>query len=111
MLNKFQSISGLKINLEKTKLLKLGSAKDIQGTLAPELNLEWTNEPISILGVQITTKTKELVKLNFEPKVKKFKQILNIWQSRDLTIMGKIQIIKSLALPQFTYLASILPGP
>ena len=25
--------------------------------------------------------------------------------------MGKIQIIKSLALPQFTYLASILPGP
>ena len=70
MLNKFQSISGLKINLEKTKLLKLGSAKDIQGTLAPELNLEWTNEPISILGVQITTKTKDLAKLNFEPKVK-----------------------------------------
>ena len=25
--------------------------------------------------------------------------------------MGKIQIIKSLALPQLTYIASVIPGP
>ena len=102
ILAKFQKISGLKLNSEKTQILKIGPNKESTDVLAPELQLQWTKGPITILGVQITPNLDILQQLNFEPKVKKFKQILNIWQGRDLTLMGKIQIVRSLAIPQFT---------
>ncbi len=36
---------------------------------------------------------------NLEEKFKKFKTILNIWSQRDLTIKGRIVIVKTLAIP------------
>ena len=91
--------------------MKLRPIRHSNEILATDWNFQWTKGPISILGVQITSNLQELQHINFEPKLKKFRQILNIWQSRDLTVMGKIQIIRSLAIPQFTYLVSVIPGP
>ena len=36
---------------------------------------------------------------------------MNVWSQRDLTPIGKIAIVKSLALSQLTYMFSILPNP
>ena len=52
-----------------------------------------------------------MYKLNYEPQFQKLCSILNIWSQRDLTPIGKITIIKSLALSQLTYMFSILPCP
>ena len=44
-------------------------------------------------------------------KITKLETILNIWSARRLTLLGKITIIKSLALSQIVYLLSALPAP
>ena len=36
---------------------------------------------------------------------------LNVWSSRDLTLYGKINIVKSFALSKLTFVASVLPIP
>jgi len=48
---------------------------------------------------------------NLEECYKCFKTILNIWSQRDLSITGKITIIKSLALSQLQYTTSVLYVP
>ena len=65
-----------------------------------------TNEPIKILGVDISANRNEIANLNFPDKVSKIETILNIWRERNLTIFGKVTIIKSLAFSQLVYLLS-----
>ena len=41
----------------------------------------------------------------------KFSSYINIWSSRGLSIYGKVTVIKSLIIPKFVYIASLLPSP
>ncbi len=43
---------------------------------------------------------------NFEDKLNKVKNILNVWKQRDLTIIGRIQIVKTFIISQFTYVTA-----
>ena len=56
-------------------------------------------------------KNEDLITLNFEEKKQKIKDIVLSWSNRSLTLFGKVTIIKSLIIPQITYLLSILPNP
>ena len=47
-------------------------------------------------------------KLNFEELINTMKQKLRIWRWRDLTIIGRIQIVKTFIIPIFLYRASLL---
>ena len=42
-------------------------------------------------------------KINFNKKLAKLKKVLNAWSSRHLTILGRIAIVKSLALAKLVY--------
>lgn len=39
------------------------------------------------------------------------KKLINIWSSRGLSIYGKVTVIKSLLIPKFVYISSLLPTP
>ena len=52
-LNDFQNISGLKINYEKTELLRIGSLKNSNARLYTQRQLKWTNETVKLLGVHL----------------------------------------------------------
>ena len=104
-------LSGLKMNLDKTTILRLGALKGSDIKIAPDINVKWTNEPIKMLGVNISANRNEIANLNFPDKVSKIETILNIWRERNLTIFGKVTIIKSLAFSQLVYLLSVLPSP
>ena len=49
--------------------------------------------------------------LNFHLKIRKMQTNLDIWRSRNLTLFGKVMIIKSLGLSQLVYSASTLNVP
>ena len=106
---KFHHLSGLKMNLDKTTILRLGALKGSGTKIAPDINVKWTNEPIKMLGVNISANRNEIANLNFP--VSKIETILNIWRERNLTIFEKVTIIKSLAFSQLVYLLSVLPSP
>ena len=54
---------------------------------------------------------KKLLELNLVPLLNKMKNILSLWSSRNLTLMGKITIVKSLIIPRtgMIHKTSILP--
>ena len=62
------------------------------------------------LGVQFST-AGALVHEYVEPKIRRIRDIMNMWKGRELSIKGRITLIKSLMASQFTYLASVLVLP
>jgi hypothetical protein len=44
---------------------------------------------------------------NIEKQLQKTKDIINNWNKRNLSILGKITVVKSLLLPNITYIASV----
>ena len=53
----------------------------------------------------------ETMEVNYEARITKAKSWVNIWNRRDLTLMGKVTIIKSLIYSQFSYLGIPLIKP
>lgn len=111
VIEKFGLISGLKLNVAKSVFLKIGSLKNNEGDIVSDKNYRCTKDPVKFLGIMISMNKNELFKLNFETQLTKLKKVLDIWSQRDLTPIGKITIVKSLALSQLTYLFSVLPSP
>jgi hypothetical protein len=52
-----------------------------------------------------------MIKLNFYDKISKVKSLLKNWSRRILTPIGRIQVIKTMALPILNHLFSSLPDP
>ena len=49
--------------------------------------------------------------MNWHSKIEKIEEILTKWSKRDLSLIGRVQIIKTFALSQITLPASTLPIP
>ena len=103
----FRQISGLKLNKEKTKLLFLGC----------RLN-DTTNFPfgqrvnfIKILGVFFALDVNVKENMNYKEILSKIKKLLTWWKQRDLTLMGKIQLLKGFIFSKLIYVASFNPVP
>ena len=105
VINNFGYISGLKLNEEKTEVYWLGSLHN-----SPEdLGIDNVNKPMKILGIFFTYDWQKFQELNFEKIITSIKKSLNIWQWRNLTLLGRIQIIKTFAIPKFMFRASQIP--
>ena len=100
ILNKFASLSGCKINLSKSEAIHIGALKG--STFYPFSNdgLTWKTNSFRYLGINFSLNVKALYELNFIPKLTQIQQIINCWRSRNLSLIGKITVIKSLLLPQ-----------
>ena len=104
----FGTYSGLILNREKSKGIKLGNQNIIDDYFE---SICWTEKAIKTLGIFFGHDQKTLYEKNWENKIDKIRKIVNQWKGRKLTIIGRIQIVKSLIASQFTYAASILTIP
>ena len=69
ILEEFHLISGLKINVDKTKVVKFGKNRDSSDILCTDLNLIWTDRFTS-LGINYdATDLDKITELNIEPKI------------------------------------------
>ena len=107
LLDQFAKISGLKVNTSKTEAMWLGSAKFSD---EKPFGIKWP-PTIKILGVHFGHDKKLIETLNFGKIPNLIAQITNLWKQRNLTLFGKIIVIKSLLLSKLTYLASLLSVP
>ena len=102
-------MSGLKINIEKCNVIRLGSFNDI---LCPDIPLTWPTDKILYLGITIPlTGQHNFYDVNLYPKVQEIEKLLKVWTLRNLTLYGKIVIMKTLVIPKLIYPLSILPNP
>jgi hypothetical protein len=65
----------------------------------------------SFVGIYFGHDKEECEKLNWENKIEKMNNLLLLWSKINLTILGKILIIKSFIFPIFTYVASACVVP
>ena len=104
LLNKFEILSGLKINCSKTEGMWIGSKRHYKA-----FGIKWPDKPIKALGVYFTYDQKLLKEKNFIERLDSIKKLINIWSARGLSIYGKVTIIKSFLIPKYIYICSILP--
>lgn len=107
----FKDFTGLDINYDKTEILRLGSLRYSDAKFYSTLPIKWSDGPIKILGVFVHSCFEELLSLNYDKLVVKVENIMKSWLSRQLTLIGKIQIVNSLITSQFTYQLQCLPDP
>ena len=100
-------ISSLKVNYNKTEVL--GSSKNSNAALLSNKPITWAERKVYALGVWFSTEEKNSSYDNFSEKIERIKNILNSWSVRKLTLLGKITIIKSLAVSQIVHVLSSLP--
>ena len=112
ILDKFEACSGLKANVEKTEIIRLGSIKHSKETLLPDKKLKWNNEKkFTLLGITFDLNQEDITQGNFEKARKKVETLLSNWTLRNLTLKGKITVVKSLALSKLVHLLMVLPAP
>ena len=107
---KYKSLSGLSVNRDKTQVMPLYKHRRIKDEIV-SLGLNWTNGPVSLLGVSLFSDTEQITKFNYELKLNKIKNVVTSWSKRIITPFGKVIVIKSLILSQLIYLLSVLPNP
>ena len=110
LLNDFGTCSGLKINFSKTEGMWLGSLKCHLGVRAP-FNIAWPEQYVLALGVAFAYDSTTSFKINFEEKLVTLRNILNQWTARNLTLIGRICIVKTLAISKLVYNTSVLKVP
>ena len=79
--------------------------------MSSPLGMKWMRSPVKILGVHFSYDEKGNKELNFNQKLKVLQTKLDMWTARDLTLFGKVMIIKTLGLSQLIYSASNLVVP
>ena len=71
--------------------------------------MKWINGTINVLGVEVGGKEADLISLNYSPVFSKMQSILSNWSRRNISLLGKIQIINSLIVSLFVYKMYVLP--
>ena len=99
---------GLELNRSKTEALWLGSNKNRTDT---PFGIRWPKDYVNALGICFTTDQSISYSKNLESRLLSLEKCLNVWSSRDLTLYGKINIVKSWALSKLTFIASVPPIP
>ena len=100
-LENFAAVSGVKVNSEKTEFFCVGLKK-------LDFFPREFKTSLKILGVHFSYSQLLRKKDNFEGILKFVKKTLTMWKWRGLTLLGKIQIVKSFATPKFMSKAALI---
>jgi len=103
----FSRYSGIKLNVEKTEILVLGKENENKEIFKIKNGVESINitesEKVTICGITFSNCQETAYKMNITDKINKLVRQLNIWRQRNLTLSGKILIVKTFGLSQMIY--------
>ena len=104
----FKQISGLGINQDKTELMPLGSSQN-----NPELKKLGYKivDNMKVTGVVFTYDKAISTNKNFRGTLINIDKTLSIWKQRNLSLLGKIQIIKTYAMSPLLFMTTNLTTP
>ena len=110
-LDTFKDVTSLSVNYEKSEAAWLGLLKTCSDTPGDYKWKNLTKETIRVLGIYISYNEKLIHQENFDRVQQELDTVLKLWKSRCLTIYGKGEIIKSLALSKVMYGCNMLVPP
>lgn len=107
----YANISGLQINIDKTKAIWIGAYRNRQDSICQDLGINFEFDDFNLLGVKFSRHLEDIADDNFVVKIEEIRLLLNTWSKRIITPIGKITVIKSLALAKLNHLIISLPNP
>ena len=108
-LNYFKDQAGFEVNYDKTTVYRMGSLRKSEAKFYTEKELNWTNDPVNVLGISVHHDEKVLICENYGKIVEKSRAIIQTWNKRSLSLLGKIMIINTLIASLFVYPMMVLP--
>ena len=106
-LEAFHLQSGFTVSYDKTTLYRIGSLRHSNAAMYNLDQVQWSNQDITVLGVIISNE--EILNKNYEVTIEKVKRVLGSWENRNLTLMGKVQVVNTLVASLFVYKMMVLP--
>ena len=107
----FGEVSGSKVNYDKSHIMRIGSIRNTNICLPIDYEAKWTNGPLEVLGIEVTTKLDEITNININKTIPKVEQSIAAWERRKLTLFGKTNVINTVLTSKFIYRLSSLPTP
>ena len=106
----FRRNTGFQLSYEKTTIYRLGSIHNTNAMYYAESGVQWTNDPVSILGIKVgyNEDNRSNTDLNYEPLFQRIQAILSSWRCRNLSLFGKVSIINTLVASLFVYKMQVL---
>ena len=108
-ISKFEQMSGLKVNYDKTLIYRLGSAKNSVVKFYSGTSIRCTDDSVELLGIKVTESEEKMKQINIKPVFSKIKAVLDIWKMCNLLLIGKILVINTLIGSTLMYKMSVLP--
>ena len=97
----FSLFSGLYLNTNKSYALSLGN-KDLKGKV--KFGIKFVNQ-IKILGIIFSNELRsDQLAENYDSRIDNLLKTCASWSKRDLSILGKITVLKTYGISQFVYL-------
>ena len=103
----FGELSGYTINWGKSEFMPLSDSLDPR--FLDTLPFKLVKDHFTYLGLKIPCNSKHLCKLNSADMILKLKNNIEKWRTLPLSMVGRINAIKMVALPRFLYLFQNLP--
>ena len=109
ILNEFKRYSGLAVNSDKTEIMPLGTS-DATNEKLKELGHKIVTE-VTITGVVFTYDHNILINKNYRGTLINIDKTLQMWSSRNLSLIGKIQIIKTYGISKIIFITNMKNTP
>ena len=106
----FYFVSGLNVNIDKTEILQIGNITQTYTKINP-YDLKWSTENIKSLGIRYFNDVETINNVNLREKLDELVAVLAKWSKHQLTLCGKICVVKSLALPKIIYVTNVMWTP
>ena len=109
MLKSYAEVSVLRLNVANTEIYDLGQDNSLPGV--SNLGLKITQD-IQLYGlIWVNKDVQEMEYKNSHHRLKKIKNLLKMRWQVDLSLKGKITVLKVLAMQQLVYLLTLLSYP
>lgn len=108
LINHFSSFSGFTINWEKSELMPIST--NISKQFLQNSPFKKAYSSFTYLGIIVTKKAEDLLKINWQKKLDQLKQKIEFWKTLYISMAGKINAIKMVVLPRFLYLFQAIPS-
>jgi len=103
----FGSISGYKLNANKSELLAINSkARRIS---FETFQFKVKTDHMTYLGIKVTNLYRKLFEENVTPLLERNKNDFQRWGNLPLSLIGRINVVKMNTLPTFLYLFQCIP--
>uniref|UniRef100_A0A3P9CXH6 Reverse transcriptase domain-containing protein n=1 Tax=Maylandia zebra TaxID=106582 RepID=A0A3P9CXH6_9CICH len=107
IIDSFSAISGYAINWSKSEVISI--SKLCPPAIRSSWQFKWMPEGLTYLGIKLTPGLDNIMQVNISPVTQNIHPLLQNWAKTNLSILGRINLVKMIIAPKFQYFPQMLP--